>query len=372
MATTLKTILALVLLALPVPALAQEVDRSPTPIFLERSYIFTRLPLDALAFEGQIAPHLYLNRADVWSEGEVFNLPVWSWTTSFTPLVRLRMLSTNSFPVRTPSYMPRPFLDWQLFRTSVVDTAVARREFAEVPVRLWGVTLTPWAHHSNGQDGCLFTYQARDEQGECVGDPVLGITPTVNKLDGSFSTNFIRLGIGYSYFGAPRAVGDRLERGHSCTFQVGVEVHPLSYLPGGLDREQAAYYPQVQATFGAEWARAWLRGTWIMGGEARWLDHTAPKVGNWALSTEVSYSPIKLPGWGFFGRYYTGMDYYNLGFMEEVRYLHLGLVWDLGSSVKFMFPSSPELSGKPSQVYRQNRFLDRAPMPLDWLCRHLP
>lgn len=374
MTMTLKAVVVIVLLALPLRAATQEVDRRPTPVFLERSHIFTRAPIDDLLFEGQIAPHLYLTRADVWGEGDVFDRPVWSWTASFTPMIRLRMLTTNSFPVRTPSYMPRPLLDWQIFRASATDTSAALREFAEVPVRLWGLTVTPWAHHSNGQEGCLFAYQTRDpDNGDCVGDPPSDGVPEVNRVDGSFSTNFIRLGIGYSYFGVPQAIGDRLERIHGCTFQAGVEVHPVGYLPGGVDRLQAEYYPQVQATLGAEWARSWLAGTWTVGGEARWLDHTAPDVGTWAHSTEISYTPRGLPGWGVFARYYNGMDYYNLGFMEEAKYLHFGFVWDLGSSVQFRFPSSSDPGGRPSPRYEQNALLDRVlPAPLDWVCGLLP
>ena len=56
-------------------------------------------------------------------------------------------------------------------------------------VGIWSPQLTI-GHHSNGQDGCLFETDVLDGD-ECVGVPDLS---RINRKDGSFSTNFVRLG----------------------------------------------------------------------------------------------------------------------------------------------------------------------------------
>jgi hypothetical protein len=353
-------------------ATAQETARRPDAYFLEHSRIFYRLPPDDLAFEGQIAPHLFFHRSDVFGDGDVFDQPVWTWAASFTPLLRLRMLSTESHPVRTPSYMPRPFLDWQLFRASAVDTTWDDRRYADVPVRLWGITFTPWAHHSNGQDGCLFEHQIRGPvTGECIGTLPSDSIPVTNKVDGSFSTNFIRIRAGYSWFAAPDTVGGPLQLNRRCTYEFGVEYHPIGYLMGALSEDQAEYYSQWQVTLGVEWSAPW-KGQWIVGADARWLNDPAPGVDNWAYDAEVSWLPDFLSGWGGFVRYYSGMDYYNLGFMEAISYLQFGFTWDLGAVPRILFPERRNPMVDTAPPYRRNALLDRTlPALFDGVCRRL-
>lgn len=365
------TVLLLLLIAVPGAALAQEAARRPDALFLERSRIFQRLPVDDLAFEGQIAPHLFFHRSDPWGNGDVFLQPVWSAAVSFTPLVRLRMMSTTSHPVRTPSYMPRPLFDWQLFRASVVDTTWSDRRWAEVPVRLWGLTLTPWAHHSNGQDGCLFEHQSRTAgSDECTGELEADAIPVTNRTDGSFSTNFVRLGVGYAWFAAPDTAGDALVGARRCTWELGVEYHPRGYLMGAISGEQAAWYPQWQATLAMEWGGG-RDGQWLVGADARWLHEPAPGVGSWAYAAEISYMPRFLSGWGGFARYHAGMDYYNLGFMDRIRYLQLGVVWDLGAVPRFQFPASLN-AGATATAYGRNALLDQTlPALFDFVCSKL-
>ncbi|HSJ30896.1 MAG TPA: hypothetical protein VK933_05650 [Longimicrobiales bacterium] len=362
----------LLLAAFPAATAAQETARRPDSFFLERSSIFYRFPGDDLAFEGQIAPHLFFYRSDPWGdEGDVFLKPVWSWATSLTPMVRLRMMSTLSHPVRTPSYMPRPLLDWQLFRASVIDTIWADRQLAEVPLRLWGLTFTPWAHHSNGQDGCLFEHQVRPPGSEeCTGELPPDDTLATNKIDGSFSTNFIRLAVGYAWFAAPDTAADALVGADRCTYELGVEYHPIGYLVGGISEEQAAYYARTQATFGMEWGRS-LHGQLLVGADVRWLNRPAPRVSNWAYSGEVNYMPKFLSGWGAFMRYYSGMDYYNLGFLEEISYLQVGFVWDLGATPRFVQRSVVN-TAQPPPPYKRNALLDRIlPAVFDKVCSKL-
>ncbi len=113
-------------------------------------YFFSRLPREQLVFEGQYAPHLYLYQGLIEKGAMLYRKPVWAWSVAFMPMLRLRMLSTASSPVVPPSCMPRPFLDWQIFRASVDMNK--EPNFTAGPIRLWGLTFSPRSHHSNGKD----------------------------------------------------------------------------------------------------------------------------------------------------------------------------------------------------------------------------
>ncbi len=348
------------------PSAAQERTGRPDAFFMERSRIFNRVPTDDLAFEGQIAPHLFIVRQDPWGAGEVFSKPITSFAWVMTPLIRLRMFSTESFPVRTPSYMPRP-LDFQFLRTSLADTATALREEFAAPLRVWGMTITPWAHHSNGQNGCLFADQSQDPvSGECSDPEERAGVPEPNRVNGSFSTNFARLALGYSWYRLEDR-DTRMVGSERCTYQASVEYHPGSWGPGSLSDEQAEFYPRIQATVAAEWG-APLRGQLTIGGEARWLDSPAPDVPSWAHTATVDWMPDGLQGWGLFGRWYSGMDYYNLGFMDRIDYLQIGVVWDIGAVPDLTMGEINPMQALPR--YPRSPVLDGGlPSLLDAACR---
>ncbi len=370
---TRASLAGVLMLLVPGATLAQETDRLVRPNSLERSYIFARVPMDDLAFEAQLAPHLYPRRPDVWGTAadSLFWSPVTSWAVALTPMVRLRMMSTKSNPVRTPSYMPRPLGDWQFFRASVADPDAEKRLLGNAPLRLWALTVSPWAHHSNGQDGCLYTYQERGDDGECAAVEPPPERPTTNKLDGSFTTNFVSALLAYSYVPIPDDSGDALEIHRRCTYRFGAEWHPTGYLIGGIKDEQAEFYPQWQFVGGMEWLG--LGGRLLLSGDVRLMSDPAPAPGTAAYTVEASWAPRRLSGWGFFTRYYRGMDYYNLGFLDSIEYLQFGLVWDAGSVEQLLLPEEVDLSGvSDPPPYDTHALLDGwLTRPLDGLCRLL-
>ena len=87
-------------------------------------------------------------------------------------------------------------------------------------------------HHSNGQDGCLLTTQTRvpPASGECV-PPGTVTAETINRIDGSFSTNYIRTGINYSR--------NWMESGFEATrearVRVEVEHHPRAWIDDEIE-----------------------------------------------------------------------------------------------------------------------------------------
>lgn len=134
------------------PAMAQDED-SPPP-FLESTDLFWTIPLGGSApvhwpkypLEADILPHYVLYGERHCTEADGICI-------SMTPGVRLRMYSTESAPIHSPSFMPRANFQW-LFRPAPDTTSSV------------GFYI---GHHSNGQSGCLFrTHQ--EPSHPCVDD----------------------------------------------------------------------------------------------------------------------------------------------------------------------------------------------------------
>jgi hypothetical protein len=345
-------------------AAAQTPDNRAVPVFLERSYFFNRLPVDTLTFEVHLAPHLFWYQRE-YQRGELYDRPVHGMAFTLTPMVRLRMFSTSSFPVRTPSYMPRPLVA-QFFRAALVDGALG----IDSPVGLWGATLIPWAHHSNGQDGCLYADQVGHGDG-CVDTAPPGAARAVNRQDGSFSTNYARLTGHYRHIRTDSP--DRwVEMTGQCTFEAGVEVHPDDFLMGDIAPEQASLYPQFRVHGGTEVAAVTGRGRWWQGRSslqlrAEYLRGTAPGVPAVRWQAEASHTR-HATGWGLFARYFDGMDYYNLGFLDHRRWLQLGISFDLFRGDEFALPADGP--ARPNPDYPRGA-LDELARPLNWLCERV-
>jgi hypothetical protein len=115
-------------------------------------------------------------------------------------------------------------------------------------------------------------------------------------------------------------------------------------------------------------------GRLVVSGEARVLRGPTPVAGGTAYQMEASWLPRRLSGWGFFARFYSGMDYYNLGFLDSIEYLQLGLVWDAGAVEQLLLPDDVPLSapGPTAVPYPRSGFFDGwVARQLDGLCRVL-
>lgn len=335
---------------------AQDVDNRNSPVFLERSYIFHRFPSDDLLFEGHLAPHLFFRQGLYQNAGKIYEAPNYaarSWSLSFTPLVRLRMFSTRSNPVRTPSFMPK--FTVQLFWASLIDPS----QRLDSPIRIVALNAIPWGHHSNGQEGCLYTDQTMDASGNCIDGVVSPGTPrTTNKLNGSFSTNYFRVWGSYRHL----RVDEDLRADEMCTFSLGYEGNPQPFGPGTIADEQKALYPtqRVYSAIDASWRtfqQRWARGRTTGTVQVEYLRKVAPHLSPWTFTGELSHSLDRLGGWGVFLRYYRGMDYYNLGFLDDTRYVHVGLVFDATRSDEFSLPADQPPERGPQRAPSLTRTL---------------
>jgi len=110
--------------------------------------------MESLIFEADLVPYFMLS----------INKNV-RWGIELSPRIIMRMYNRESYPVRTPSFMPRITIFYHL-----IDTEDEKRDL---------FTYASLYHHSNGQDGNFYTAD--------------GIT--INTKSGSFSTNWIEAGV---------------------------------------------------------------------------------------------------------------------------------------------------------------------------------
>ena len=59
-----------------------------------------------------------------------------------------------------------------------------------------------------------------------------------------------------------------------------------------------------------------------------------------AVTLQASCFPSSQGGWGFFARFYRGQDYYNIGFMEDVKRFHIGATFNQDGFFHFYRPKA--------------------------------
>jgi hypothetical protein len=346
---------------------ADDVQRGPRYFFLERSYFwFANLDKEVLAapsyygeaerrrddgdilFEAQPDPHLMLvNKLALLDlrdgtrppalhgqppEKKPFLPQVFGdrWVVSFSFKMRLRQLGGFSSPLRSPSFMPK--LTFQ--RLSITR----KKEGSFTPdnwIKVFGPQIIAWGHHSNGGAGCLSLEEIAPECSSAVPPE----RRTVNTQNGSFSTNYLRLGY---FFLKGRSDGEREGEGgnwldRSWSLGCWVELNPKSWGPGSIPEGQRALYGPARFGVTAELQRQFkLRKTpWNASLNPTYeyitFDHR-PAPGSSPHRVVVDLSAVKdrgkLRGWGLAVRYYQGQDFNNLLFVRDIRRVQIGLVVD--------------------------------------------
>jgi hypothetical protein len=318
--------------------------------------------------EGDIFPHLvgaqnFTDVLDIGKQAEKGEsaFKEFSYSISGTPAVRIRMLRETSAPVRTPSYMPRVNLQGFWVRglkdcrpgnpdrdrigcgplppdyatqQSVDKTETMLRAVPRLSV--WEAHVIA-GHHSNGQDGCLSTEQQRIPASSETCSPNVTITAaTVNRIDGSFSTNYIRAGINYSR-NWMRAGDTHYQAVREARARVEFEYHPRAL----VDEQMADLYGRGRLLLGAAYAAK------DAGFCKRRLEGAAGMVWNpgvidsrlqFSGLAQVSCFPTENGGWGLFARYYYGQDYYNVGFLDRIARVHIGATFNQTGFFRFAKP----------------------------------
>jgi hypothetical protein len=353
-------------LALPLSAAAQpaaeaettETNRGPIVPFLEGTDVFWTVRGGDAWFpyrlEANIFPHLvvYQDFTDILDiEAQVrrgvTRVRERAISISGTPAVRIRMLRETSAPVRTPSYMPRANVQLLLVRglkdatrgrPAIAPNDATSRQMLESVARvsIWEVHVII-GHHSNGQDGCLSVEQDRvpAETGPCLPEGVTLTPETVNRIDGSFSTNYLRSGVNYSRNWLGRGIVEPATK--EVRLRAEWEFHPRAW----VDEDIVDLYGRHRLNVGAAYALRGVRGC------SRRLEAAAGAVWNpqvvsiedsnleWSFEAQASCFPWGNGGWGFFVRFYAGQDYYNVGFLDQITRLHVGLTFNQSDFFRF-------------------------------------
>jgi len=327
----LRSIASVALLAMSVTAAsaqnpqAPDADRRQIVPFLGSTYIFRNAPVSDIRFEADIQPNLVVrqNFSDkLVIEDSLDGRPRFAFSISGSPRVRLRMIEADSAPVRTPSYMPKGTVTGLFFRG-----------LSEKRVGIWAGMLTV-GHHSNGQDGCLFTTDVKetdaDGKSSCVGTPDLR---RINKIDGSFSTNFVKLGGRYR-----RELLTRISKDE----QIGRRAITVAF-----DFQQHFHTdPRIEPFYGTRRAEASFnfatrapkicRSRLSAGATLMYVGTRPDTVRASAVQLDAACTFTNEGGWGFFVRWYGGQDYYNLGFAETIKRLQFGIHYEQDGFLRFV------------------------------------
>ena len=227
------------------------------------------------------------------------------------------------------------------------DPAGAPEQFLKGPIEMWLVSAIPFGHHSNGQNGCLFLEQVRID-GECEPQSPAGTGPEdVNLENGSFSTNYIRLGLEYRRLYPD---GDDPEDIRAVTrreWGIGgsIELNPSGYVGGSISDTLRPLYGPTRFRVTADIvAGNWSIPVWLLNrvncGRA-WADGSMTFISGGAASVENVFSaeaaclPAGWGGAGLFVRYYRGQDYYNAAFLQNINRVQFGVTFLQGKFLAF-------------------------------------
>ncbi len=258
-----------------VPLRSQDEGPTLAPQF-EPSYVVfgpwaAHHPDTTLFFEANIAPPFYIALMR-------------RFAVVLTPKVILRQFAEGSWPVKTPSYMPRvTFYRWW-----------SRGEDAEY------LSLR-FSHHSNGQGG-----DHRDR-----------VTGELNREHGNFSTNFLDL----TYQRSVRV------RGVESTVRGSIEWH----VRGTYDPDELRDYSKLRlyGSTGIAVSRPETgRNEWTAGVLLGYLTgDVSPRfdgLDRFLVWLTLGWAPSPASDLSVFVNYYRGQDYYNNYYDQRLSVIRIG------------------------------------------------
>ena len=214
-----------------------------------------------------------------------------------TPQIIIRMYNEDSYPVRTPSYIPQ-----------ISFYYLAHQEALNTTFSIFGKL----AHHSNGQDGTFF-----NEDG------------TINTMSGNFATNYFELGaLKSAYSSNLKALK---------VFKSSVEIHPKSWM-----------LEELKGSFsGVRWHNSFTAFKIPVGRSSNNnRPHFSLKLEAVLMLDQYNnldvfdadringgltfyYHPMFLEDIGLFVQLYHGFDYYNIYFQHQLDVIRFGIMTEI-------------------------------------------
>lgn len=245
--------------------------------------------VEPLIFEALVAPYFLLRTSrDA------------KWGATISSKIMIRMYAEESFPVRTPGYMPEISFYHQLNKSG------------DDKVKYLFLNLT---HHSNGQDGDFF-----NEDG------------SINTVSGNFSTNYLELGLFLNQNVVPFSNTneyfktsieyhlnvnrvDELEGRYSFVrWHNNFRIFRFPEYSNATEKLMLDKNPAVQTR---------LETTWLFGdmNDASFFDLKE----RFNFSLTIAYRPKFLSDVSLFANFYSGEDYYNMHFYRRIKVFRVGL-----------------------------------------------
>lgn len=213
-----------------------------------------------------------------------------------TPQVIIRMFNENSYPIRTPSYIPQISFYYLASKKEALNNLVL---FGKI------------AHHSNGQEGDFYNEDN-----------------TINIKTGSFATNYIEFGfLKTSYSNKLKAIK---------TIKSSIELHPKSWM---LQEMRGKYS-------GFRWHNSFTSFKFPLNnydnGKAKFSlkAETTLMLDNFNnlaffdlerfnASLTFYYHPKFLEDIGLFVQFYHGRDYYNINYEHQMSVIRFGIMTEI-------------------------------------------
>ncbi|WP_072349346.1 hypothetical protein [Flavobacteriaceae bacterium A100] len=212
------------------------------------------------------------------------------------PQITIRMYNEESYPVRTPSYIPQISVYYLAKKYEALNYLV-----------LYGKI----AHHSNGQDGDFYN----DDN-------------TINLQTGNFATNFMEFGfLKTAYSNKLKAIK---------TIKSSIEIHPKDWMIQELKGKYSGLrwhnsftsfkFPLTESH--SDKANFSLKvETTLMLDKYNNIDVFDLDRVNASLS--FYYHPKFLEDIGLFVQFYHGMDYYNIYFEHQISVIRFGIMTEI-------------------------------------------
>jgi hypothetical protein len=262
-------------------------------MFRESSYIILGSGLgnlEPLIFEGDIIPYFMISLSQNAR-----------WGMEISPRIIIRMLNKYSYPVKTPSYMPKATIFYQF-----PDNRLGKRDF---------FTFLSWMHHSNGQDGNFYNVDSTSintASGNFTTYWVEGglFLSRPNKHL-KFNTNYVKFYAAYNYKQQEELDG---LYGH---FRFFVNIKNTVKLSDAFRTIVASENNSKKYVFDQSIKIGWIADNLI--------DTKIIEKKRLIFNYTLSFKPAFLKDVNFFIHYYYGQDYYNIHFNRQLSVIRFGI-----------------------------------------------